>query len=231
MDATIIEAPSSTKNRTGERDPEMRQVKKGDQYHFGMKLHVGVDAETGLVHSFKTTPASVHDVTQAPQLRHGGETRVWGDAGYVGVQKREEKRDLAVEWRVALKPGQRRKLKPDSLEAVEEKDKASVRAKVEHPFLKAKRLFGYAKVRYRGLAKNRERLALLLGLGNLLTARSPLGRRTRGGVVCPTPRLTSKGLKGPARRASRGAGKGRKTLLKHRQGPENRLRPVCSEFP
>ena len=128
MDATIIEAPSSTKNRTGERDPEMRQVKKGDQYHFGMKLHVGVDAETGLVHSFKTTPASVHDVTQAPQLRHGGETLVWGDAGYVGVQKREEKRDLAVEWRVALKPGQRRKLKPDSLEAVENKDKASVRA-------------------------------------------------------------------------------------------------------
>ena len=97
MDATIIEAPSSTKNRTGERpDPEMRQVKKGDQYHFGMKLHVGVDAETGLVHSFKTTRASVHDVTQAPQLRHGGETRVWGDAGYVGVQKREEKRNLAA---------------------------------------------------------------------------------------------------------------------------------------
>ena len=176
VDATIIEAPSSTKNRTGQRDPEMRQVKKGNQYHFGMKLHVGVDAGTGLVHSLATTPAGVHDVTQAHRLLHGEETQVWGDAGYVGVQKREENRDLAVEWRVALKPGQRRKLEPDSREAVAEKDKASVRAKVEHPFLKAKRLFGYSKVRYRGLAKNTERLALLLGLGNLLTARSLLVR-------------------------------------------------------
>ena len=176
VDATIIEAPSSTKNRTGERDPEMRQVKKGSQYYFGMKLHVGVDAETGLVHSFQTTPASVHDVTQARGLLHGGETRVWGDAGYVGVQKREENRDLAVQWRVALKPGQRRKLERDSREAREERDKASVRAKVEHPFLKVKQVFGYAKVRYRGLAKNTERLALLLGLGNLLMARSLLAR-------------------------------------------------------
>ena len=94
----------------------------------------------------------------------------------MGVQKREENLDLAVEWRVALKPGQRRKPEPDSREAVAEKDKASVWAKVEHPFLKAKRLFGYSKVRYRGLAKNTERLALLLGLGNLLTARSLLVR-------------------------------------------------------
>ena len=128
------------------------------------------------MHSFQTTPASVHDVTQARGLLHGGETRVWGDAGYVGVQKREENRDLAVQWRVALKPGQRRKLERDSREAGEERDKASVRAKVEHPFLKVKQVFGYAKVRYRGLAKNTERLALLLGLGNLLTARSLLAR-------------------------------------------------------
>ncbi len=191
VDATIIEAPSSTKNRTGQRDPEMRQVKKGNQYHFGMKLHVGVDAGTGLVHSLATTPAGVHDVTQARQLRHGGETQVWGDAGYVGVQKREENLDLAVEWRVALKPGQRRKPEPDSREAVAEKDKASVWAKVEHPFLKAKRLFGYSKVRYRGLAKNTERLALLLGLGNLLTARSPWSGDPGGGG--PTPGLTPKG--------------------------------------
>ncbi len=133
----------------------MRQVKKGGQYHFGMKLHIGVDSKTGLVHRFKTTPASVHDVTQARQLLHGGETWVWGDAGYVGVQKREENRDLAVEWLVALKPGQRRKLEVDSREAREEKNKASVRAKVEHPFVQAKRRFGYAKVRYRFLAKPR----------------------------------------------------------------------------
>ena len=109
MDATIIEAAPSTKNRTGQRDPEMRQVKKGSQYHFGMKLHIGVDSETGLVHSFATTSANVHDVTQAHRLLHGGERQVWGDAGYVGVQKREEHLELAVQWQVAMKPGQRRR--------------------------------------------------------------------------------------------------------------------------
>ena len=164
VDATIIEAPSSTKNRSGQRDPEMRQVKKGNQYHFGMKLHIGTDAATGLVHSFTTTSANVHDVTQAHRLLRGGETQVWGDAGYLGVQKREENLGLALAWQVALRPGRRRKLEPDSPEARAERTKASVRAKVEHPFLKVKGLFGYAKVRYRGLAKNTERLALLLGL-------------------------------------------------------------------
>ena len=170
VDATIIEAPSSTKNRSGQRDPEMRQVKKGNQYHFGMKLHIGTDAATGLVHSFTTTSANVHDVTQAHRLLHGGETQVWGDAGYLGVQKREENLGLALAWQVALRPGRRRKLEPDSPEARAERTKASVRAKVEHPFLKVKGLFGYAKVRYRGLAKNTERLALLLGLTNLTIA-------------------------------------------------------------
>ncbi len=170
VDASIIEAPSSTKNRAGARDPQMHQVKKGNQYHFGMKVHIGVDAETGLVHSMTTTPANVHDVTEAHRLLHGAESQVWGDAGYVGVQKREENRELAVEWRVALKPGQRRQLEPGSVTALAEKVKASVRAKVEHPFLGVKRRFGYSKVRYRGLAKNTDRLALLLGLGNLLTA-------------------------------------------------------------
>ena len=170
VDATIIEAPSSTKNRTGQRDPEMHQVKKGNQYHFGMKLHIGVDAETGLVHSMTTTPANVHDVTEAHRLLHGGELQVWGDAGYMGVQKREENLELAVDWQVAMRPGQRRKLEPGSLAAFAEKVKASIRAKVKHPFLDAKRHFDYAKVRYRGLAKNTERLALLLGLSNLKTA-------------------------------------------------------------
>ena len=172
VDATIIEAPSSTKNRTGQRDPEMRQVKKGNQYHFGMKLHIGVDARTGVVHSLSTTSANVHDVTQAHRLLHGGEQQVWGDAGYIGVQKREENLGLVVDWQVAMKPGQRRKLEPESPAALAEKDKASIRAKVEHPFLDVKRIFGYAKVRYRGLAKNTERMALLLGLSNLRRAQT-----------------------------------------------------------
>ena len=174
VDASIIEAPSSTKNRSGERDPEMHQTKKGNQWHFGMKAHIGVDADTGIVHSMSTTAANTHDVTEAHNLLHGGETQVWCDAGYQGVHKREENLGREVEWQVAMGPGKRRKLDPESAEALAEKHKASVRAKVEHPFLKVKRIFGYAKVRYRGLAKNTERLALLFGLGNLLTAEGQL---------------------------------------------------------
>ena len=174
VDATIIEAPSSTKNRAGERDPEMRQTKKGNQWHFGMKAHIGVDAGTGIVHSVITSASNVHDVTEAHKLLHGGEAVVWDDAGYQGVHKREENLGLEVEWRVAMRPGRRRKLEPESEEALAEKVKASVRARVENPFLRLKRLFGYGKVRYRGLAKNRQRLTLLLGLGNLLTAEGRL---------------------------------------------------------
>ena len=174
VDASIIEAPSSTKNRAGERDPEMHQTKKGNQWHFGMKAHIGVDSETGIVHSLSATAANVHDVTEAHGLLHGGETQVWCDAGYQGVHKREENLGRGVEWQVAMRPGKRRKLDPGSPEALAERRKASVRAKVEHPFLKVKRVFGYAKVRYRGLAKNRERLALLFGLGNLVTAEGRL---------------------------------------------------------
>ena len=122
------------------------------------------------------TAANAHDVTQAHNLLHGGEMVVWGDAGYQGVHKREESLGLEVEWRVAMRPGRRRKLEPDSEEAMVEKEKASVRTKVEHPFLKVKRLFGYAKVRYRGLMKNTQRLALLFALGNLLTAEGQLAR-------------------------------------------------------
>ena len=170
VDASIVEAPSSTKNRAGERDPEMHQTKKGNQWHFGMKAHIGVDSETGIVHSLSTTAANAHDVTEAHNLLHGGETQVWCDAGYQGVHKRDENLGREVEWQVAMRPGKRRKLDPGSEEALAERCKASVRAKVEHPFLKMKRVFGYAKVRYRGLAKNTERLALLIGLGNLLTA-------------------------------------------------------------
>ena len=170
VDASIIAAPSSTKNRSKERDPEMHQTKKGNEWHFGMKVHIGVDSETGVVHSVSTTPANVHDVTETPRLLHGGETRVWGDAGYQGVHKRPENRGLDVEWQVAMRPGKRRKLEPGSDEAVAEKLKASVRAKVEHPFLYIKRHFGYGKVRYRGLAKNTQRLMTLLGFANLMRA-------------------------------------------------------------
>ena len=176
VDATIIEAPPSTKNRAGERDPEMHQTKKGNQWHFGMKAHIGVDSETGIVHSMSTTAANAHDITEAHNLLHGGETVVWGDAGYQGIHKREETQGLEVEWQVAMRPGKRRKLEPGSEEVLAEKAKASVRAKVEHPFLRVKGLFGYGKVRYRGLMKNTQRLALLFGLGNLLTAEVQLAR-------------------------------------------------------
>ena len=165
VDASIIEAPASTKNRAGERDPDMHQVKKGKEWHFGMKVHIGADADTGVVHSMSTTAA--HDVTEAHRLLHGGERRVWGDAGYQGVEKRAENRDMDVEWRVAMRPKDGRR-KPGDCEALAEKSKSSIRAKVEHPFLYVKRHFGYAKVRYRGLYKNTQRVACCLA--NLVRA-------------------------------------------------------------
>ena len=170
VDASIIEAPSSTKNQAGERDPEMHQTKKGNEWYLGMKVHIGVDAQTGVVHSISTTSANVHDVTEAHRLLHGGETTVWGDCGYQGVGKRSEHRERRVDWQVAMRPGKRRQLATGSDEALLERLKASVRAKVEHPFLYVKRHFGYAKVRYRGLAKNTQRLSVLLGLTNLIRA-------------------------------------------------------------
>ena len=105
VDATILDAPASTKNRAQARDPEMHQVKKGNQWYFGMKAHIGVDAATGLVHSLATTAANVADITQVPRLLHGAETRVWGDAGYAGVARRPEHQGRRVDWQVALRPG------------------------------------------------------------------------------------------------------------------------------
>ena len=183
VDASIISAPSSTKNRTGERDPEMRQTKRGNQWYFGMKAHIGVDADWGLAHSLETTSANISDVATAHALLHGGEERVWGDAGYQGVGKREENQDAAVDWEVAMKASKRRQLDKESAEEEAERRKASVRAKVEHPFLYVKRHFGYAKVRYRGLAKNTQRIALLLGLSNLLIAGALRCRLMRGQSV------------------------------------------------
>ena len=170
VDASIVDAPSSTKNAKRERDPEMHQTKKGNQWYFGMKAHIGVDAETGLAHSLATTAANAADVSTAHAVLHGGEETVWGDAGYQGVGRREENRGRDVDWETAMKPGKRRQLDKSGPEEAAEKRKASVRAKVEHPFLYVKHIFGYRKVRYRGLAKNTQRIALLLGFANLLIA-------------------------------------------------------------
>ena len=169
VDATIIAAPSSTKNQDGERDPEMHQTKKGNEWHFGMKMHIGVDDRDGLIHSIETTAANVHDLTAADQLLHGEEQRVWGDAGYTGIHKRDAFKDRDVDWRIALRPGTRSKL-ADQLQEMLEGIKASVRAKVEHPFRTIKQQFGYTKVRYRGLAKNTNRLYVLSAFTNLLRA-------------------------------------------------------------
>jgi IS5 family transposase len=177
VDATIIAAPSSTKNREGERDPDMHQTRKGNQWYFGMKAHIGVDANSGLTHTVVATSANVSDVTQAHALLHGDETTAFGDAGYQGVEEREENRNSPVTWHVALRPGKRRAL-PDTqygrLAEQIERIKASVRAKVEHPFHIVKNLFGHRKARYRGLPKNTSQLMTLFALANLLIAKRRL---------------------------------------------------------
>lgn len=176
VDATLICAPSSTKNADGQRDPEMKQAKKGNNWYFGLKAHIGVDVVSGLVHTVVTTPANVNDLNVAGQLLHGQEQAAFGDAGYQGVHKRPEAAGPA--WHVALRPGLRRQLNPfigpDFLLECIEKTKASIRAKVEHPFRVLKRQFGYTKVRYRGLAKNTAQIVTLFALSNLWMARRQL---------------------------------------------------------
>ena len=135
-----------------------------------MNAHIGVDAASGLAHSLETAPANTSDVATADALLHWGERQEWGDAGNQGVGKRPENRRGPLDWQVAMKPGKCRWLDKDSTEEAAEKRKASIRAKVEHPFLYVKRHFGNAKVRYRGLAKNIQRTALLIGFTNLLIA-------------------------------------------------------------
>ena len=175
VDATLIAAPSSTKNSTGERDPEMHQTKKGNQWHSGMKAHIGVDADSGLVHTVIGTAANVNDVTQGHCLLHGEEAVVFADAGYQGAAKRPEA--TGVDWQVAMRPGKRKAQKHTpwgALSEQAEKLKASVRAKVEHPFRVIKCQFGFTKVRYRGLAKNTAQLVTLFALSNLWMARRTL---------------------------------------------------------
>ena len=184
VDATLIAAPPSTKNREGKRDEEMHQTKKGQQWHFGMKAHIGVDAQSGLVHTVIGTAANVSDVTQAQALLHGDETVALGDAGYQGVEKREENLECPVTWHIALRPSKRKALRETpqgNLVEWIEHTKASIRAKVEHPFHVVKNLFRHRKTRYRGLAKNTAQLFSLFGFANLVLAkRALLNANTRG---------------------------------------------------
>ncbi|MFY9810287.1 IS5 family transposase [Aquabacterium sp.] len=177
VDATLISAPSSTKNASGERDPEMHQSKKGQQWFFGMKAHIGVDADSGLVHTVRGTSGNVNDVVEANSLLHGHETNVFADAGYQGAHKRPDAKE-DVTWHVAMRPGKRKLLdKADPIDALTdqvERIKASIRAKVEHPFRVIKRQFGHVKVRYRGLAKNTAQLHTLFALANLWMVRKRL---------------------------------------------------------
>ena len=177
VDATLIAAPSSTKNASGERDPEMHQSKKGNQWYHGMKAHIGVDAESGLVHTVRGTAGNVNDVVEANALLHGEETEVFADAGYQGAHKRADAPE-GVNWHVAMRPGKRRALDKTrrSHQLIDELErfKASVRAKVEHPFRVIKRQFGHVKVRYRGLKKNTAQLVTLFALSNLWMVRRKL---------------------------------------------------------
>ena len=175
VDATIIQAPSSTKNASGERDEEMHQTKKGNQWYFGMKAHIGVDAGSGYTHTLTVTPANAHDITQASELIREDDETVYGDAGFIGIEKRPEilsdDKKSRIDYRINRRPGTlNRKYQGYALEMerVEERRKSSVRSKVEHPFRIVKVLFGYRKTVYRGLSKNLNRLYTLFGSANLL---------------------------------------------------------------
>lgn len=173
VDATLIAAPSSTKNKEKQRDPEMHQTRKGNQWYFGMKAHIGADRDSKLVHTVIVTAANVSDITKTAELLHGQETQVHADAGYLGIQKRAEivALERKIDWQIARKRGAIKALaegvEKAALKAIE-KAKASVRAFVEHPFHLIKNIFHHRKARYRGLAKNRHQLYTLFGLANVV---------------------------------------------------------------
>jgi transposase, IS5 family len=173
-DATIISAPPSTKNKDRRRDPEMRQTKKGNQWYFGMKAHIGVDSQTKVIHSVVTTPANVHDSVCLSDLLHGDEARVWGDSAYQGQS--EVIRKHAPKAKDFTTRRYRYKDIVDEEERAKNKTKSSVRAKVEHPLLVIKRIFGFVKTRYKGLAKNTHRLLVTCALTNLYLMRRRLWR-------------------------------------------------------
>ena len=174
VDATLISAPSSTKNEKKERDPEMHQTKKGNEWHFGMKCHIGVDAGSGYVHSLETTAANAHDITIAHKLIREDDEVVYGDSGYIGIEKREEVQSSAhlsaKAYRINRRHGSVQRMPERFIdwEKEIERRKSSVRSKVEHPFLIVKRYFGFAKTVYRGLSKNTHRLYMLFSSTNLL---------------------------------------------------------------
>ena len=172
VDATIIHAPSSTKSASGERDPEMHQTKKANQWYFGLKAHIGVDAKQGTVHSVATTAANVADCHMLPDLLHGEERKVWGDGGYQG--QTEAIQEVAPQAQDMTCRRTKYKNRVDELQRAKNKSKSSVRAKVEHPFGILKRIFGFDKVRYRGLAKNYHRLCACFALINLYLHRKRL---------------------------------------------------------
>jgi len=174
VDATIINAPTSTKNKEKARDPEMHQTKKGNQWYFGMKAHIGMDSRTKLIHSVVATPANVHDSRVLPHLLHGNETRVWGDSAYSG--QGEVIREQAPKARDFTQKKGCRHRELSEEERSKNKTKSRIRAKVEHPILVFKRIFGFCKVRYRGLMKNANRLFVVCGLTNLYMARRRLLR-------------------------------------------------------
>ena len=172
VDATIIAAPSSTKNRTKKRDPEMHQTKKGNQWYFGMKAHIGVDSRTKVIHSVAATAANVHDSQVLPELLHGQETRVWGDAAYSGQCDVIQQHAPDAKSFIQAKAHRHRPLSEE--DRAKNRTKSKVRAKVEHAFVVIKRIFGWAKVRYRGLAKNTNWLFISCGLANLYLMRRRL---------------------------------------------------------
>ena len=172
VDATIIDAPSSTKNKAGTRDPEMSSTKKGNDWFFGMKAHVGVDAESGVVHSLDTSTAKLHDSQVWDELLHGDENSVWADKGYVSAEREAAFNVPGKVWGVMRKAPKGGALHP--IDAQINRIIAMVRARVEHPFRIVKRQFGYVRTRYRGLAKNRAQLFTLFALGNLFLVRRKL---------------------------------------------------------
>ena len=181
VDATIIAAPPSTKNKTKARDPEMRQTKKGNQWHFGMKAHIGVDVASGVVHTLIGTAANEADINQTAALLHGQEEAVFADAGYTGADKRPELEDCDVSWNIAIKRSIIKAL-PKALRelaAPMERALAKVRAWVEHPFHVVKNLFRHKKLRYRGLAKNTAQLHTLFALANLVIVKKALLAQVR----------------------------------------------------
>jgi transposase, IS5 family len=182
VDATIIAAPSSTKNKSKTRDPEMHQAKKGNQWHFGMKAHIGVDVASGVVHTLTGTAANEADIAQMAAVLHGREEAVFADAGYTGVEKRPEHAEREVSWNIAIKRGIIKALPKRLRQLAEPIERAlsQVRAWVEHPFHIVKNLFRHKKLRYRGLAKNTAQLHTLFALANLVIVKRAVLAQARG---------------------------------------------------